>query len=60
VSYQGKDYFPVQESAAILLYLLKRVDKEDKLGFADDLERNECLQWVMWQMGGLGPMLGRQ
>lgn len=50
----------MQESAAILLYLLKRVDKEDKLGFADDLERNECLQWVMWQMGGLGPMLGRQ
>ena len=37
--------FPVIETSAQLLYLLKFADKEDAFGFKDELERNEALQW---------------
>lgn len=40
--------FTVMETSAELLYLLKFADKDDKFGFKDDLERNECLQWLFF------------
>lgn len=51
--------FTVMESAAILLYLAKKVDKDNIFGFSDELERSEALQWLFFGMAGIGPMQGQ-
>ncbi|MBL1436131.1 MAG: glutathione S-transferase family protein, partial [Rhodobacteraceae bacterium] len=44
------------ETGAIMIYL---AEKSGKLLSGDPAEKYETLQWLMWQMGGFGPMLGQ-
>jgi len=58
VDHEGPGNKPISlmESGAILLYL---ADKSGMLLPSEPSKQWDTMQWLMWQMGGFGPMLGQ-
>ncbi|POS79640.1 hypothetical protein DHEL01_v201951 [Diaporthe helianthi] len=55
-----RGHFAVFEGLAILSYLTKHYDPENKISFAYDSDDHSVAeQWMAWQHGGVGPMQGQ-
>ncbi|CDO72785.1 hypothetical protein BN946_scf184994.g38 [Trametes cinnabarina] len=57
IDHQNND-FVIWESNAILLYLIEKYDKDNKLGVSGD-DKYKLLQWLFFQASGQGPYFGQ-
>ncbi len=55
----GGGQFSLFESGAILIYLAQKTGKFLPDPKADPVGYYRVLEWLMWQMGGVGPMFGQ-
>ncbi|MEK9650343.1 MAG: glutathione S-transferase family protein, partial [Gammaproteobacteria bacterium] len=53
---QDADKLSIFESGAIMIYL---AEKAGKLISHDPVKKAKVLEWLMFQMGGVGPMMGQ-
>ena len=53
---EGRDDLPIMESGAILLHL---AEKSGKFLSKDPIKRSETIQWLFFQVAGVGPMFGQ-
>ena len=52
----GETGVEMMESGAIMLYL---AEKTGRLMPKDEMRRLKAMEWLMWQMGGVGPFFGQ-
>ena len=53
---KGAGNLSIFESGAIMIYL---AEKSGKLISSDPTKKAKVLEWLMFQMGGVGPMMGQ-